>query len=349
MTENEKGYRSLAGSIGLTLIIFIILLNVLTSISYTISYVFGDYMSEMGATVFSEISYFVAYLASFMLPVGFFYLIYGKHHKFRMFLEPILPGKMTFVYVFAGIALIYAASYVNGLIVSVFDYSTYSQDVLWEEQLTHGYDIVLLFISTALVPAFCEEFLFRGMILTNLLPYGKSNAIVLSALLFGLMHSNSEQYLYTVVAGLVMGYVYVKTRSIWASTLMHFFNNFISVLQSVIYEKADPYIADVVTTIIDCAIFIVGTVFIFIIIKNIKKPVVLKAKKEKFVDGCFEREACDDTEDLIISGRRGFKLFFTPSVIIFIVLSAITALFYIISAMTYEPISGIILGFINYG
>ena len=96
----------------------------------------------------------------------------------------------------------------------------------------------MAFISIAIVPALCEEFLFRGCVLSNLLPYGKYTAIIASAILFSVMHGNFAQFFYTFIAGLVLGLVYVETGSIWPCTFIHLFNNFYSIIQQVIYERA---------------------------------------------------------------------------------------------------------------
>ena len=48
-----------------------------------------------------------------------------------------------------------------------------------------------LFLYTALVGPVAEEVVFRGFIMDRLLPYGKGFAIVLSAVLFGVMHGIS--------------------------------------------------------------------------------------------------------------------------------------------------------------
>ena len=45
-------------------------------------------------------------------------------------------------------------------------------------------------LATAVVPLFVEEFLFRGVILSQFRKYGDVFAVIASALLFGLLHRN---------------------------------------------------------------------------------------------------------------------------------------------------------------
>lgn len=86
-------------------------------------------------------------------------------------------------------------------------------------------------ISTAVLPAFCEEFYNRGVLLsaTSDVKDGWGKALFLG-LMFGLFHQNIQQFLYTFFAGVVFGIVAMKTKSIWYCVYMHFVNNFLSVL-----------------------------------------------------------------------------------------------------------------------
>ena len=83
-----------------------------------------------------------------------------------------------------------------------------------------------LFLYTALVGPVAEEVVFRGFIMDRLLPYGKGFAIVLSAVLFGVMHGNFLQGLFAFGAGLVFGYVAVEYSLKW-SVVIHVINNMV--------------------------------------------------------------------------------------------------------------------------
>ena len=94
------------------------------------------------------------------------------------------------------------------------------------ELATAGANTVSMFLYVALFAPVFEEILFRGLILHNLLPYGKKIAIVGSAFLFGMFHGNLVQSPYAFLVGLVLGYVTVEYSIVWAIAL-HMFNNFI--------------------------------------------------------------------------------------------------------------------------
>lgn len=86
--------------------------------------------------------------------------------------------------------------------------------------------LIALIFTTALVPAFCEEILFRGAILKGL--YNSHNttiAVVISGLLFMFMHGNIAQILHPFAMGIIIAIVVIKTNSLWCGILMHFINN----------------------------------------------------------------------------------------------------------------------------
>ncbi len=99
---------------------------------------------------------------------------------------------------------------------------------------------LLFFCNMTVLPALVEEFINRGILLGSLRPYGDRFAIVVSALLFGLMHRNMTQFPNAFLMGLVIGYFVVKTNSIWTGIVIHFVNNALSVLVSLAVERMDP-------------------------------------------------------------------------------------------------------------
>ncbi|MFK7735836.1 MAG: CPBP family glutamic-type intramembrane protease [Pirellulaceae bacterium] len=89
----------------------------------------------------------------------------------------------------------------------------------------------LVLFAFAITPAVCEEFLFRGFVLGSLNRYSAAWAIVVSSIMFGLMHvltSNVlavERFLPTTFMGLLLGFLAVRTQSIWPGMLLHSLHN----------------------------------------------------------------------------------------------------------------------------
>lgn len=91
-------------------------------------------------------------------------------------------------------------------------------------------EFLIYTLECAVVPALVEEFAVRGVIMQPLRRYGDRFAIVMSALIFALMHGNMLQIPVALVAGISLGYFAIATKSIWTSVAIHFTNNLLAVI-----------------------------------------------------------------------------------------------------------------------
>ncbi len=78
-------------------------------------------------------------------------------------------------------------------------------------------------LTMALVPAVCEELLFRGFVLNQLLgPETRARAILVSAVLFGVFHRHLLLLLPAGLAGLLFAVMVQRSRSLTPAILAHF-------------------------------------------------------------------------------------------------------------------------------
>lgn len=97
-------------------------------------------------------------------------------------------------------------------------------------ELVLAYPLPVAFFVIAVMPAVCEELIYRGVLYRN---YRKSSvwgAVVLTAVLFGMMHMNLNQFSYAFVLGFLFAIINEITGSILPSMLLHFYINGRSVL-----------------------------------------------------------------------------------------------------------------------
>ena len=104
----------------------------------------------------------------------------------------------------------------------------------------------ILFV--VLLGPIAEELVFRKFLIDRMAPYGEKLAVFLSALMFGLFHGNLSQLFYAFALGLVFGYVYLRTRKLRYSALLHMFINFIGgVVGPLLLEKIGDLPTDLAT------------------------------------------------------------------------------------------------------
>lgn len=84
----------------------------------------------------------------------------------------------------------------------------------------------LLLITCVIIGPIVEELIFRKLMIDRLSRYGELIAVMTSAIAFGLFHGNFYQFFYAVMLGLILGYMYAKTRNIKYSMIMHILINF---------------------------------------------------------------------------------------------------------------------------
>ncbi len=90
-----------------------------------------------------------------------------------------------------------------------------------------------LVIVIAVLPAIGEELVFRGMIGRGLMArWGLVPAILITSVMFGLVHMHPAHVIAVIPLGMFMHYVYFITRSFWAPVLVHFMNNAFAVTMS---------------------------------------------------------------------------------------------------------------------
>lgn len=88
--------------------------------------------------------------------------------------------------------------------------------------------VILLFIIAGSA-GICEEILFRGFIMRSYEKLGMWRSIIMTALLFSVLHLNIQNIVAPLFLGIIFGFMVYKTNSIYAGMLAHFINNSVSV------------------------------------------------------------------------------------------------------------------------
>lgn len=160
------------------------------------------------------------------------YLIYNKVCKIdykAVNLKFKLPWHTYLIIIAIGFISLFGIQYFIGVIDDLL--SVIGFPLQKETTINNFGTFVLAVFVLALLPSIAEELIFRGMILNGLrTKFNETGAILISAIMFSLMHGSFQQFVYPFILGSIMAWLVIRTGSIFSSMLVHFINNFLVVL-----------------------------------------------------------------------------------------------------------------------
>ena len=210
-------------------------------------------------TVDSETNLFLAVgviqLVVLALPCMVYYLLKGRKLNEPMLIIPkggthilfLIFSALLFV---SGMLLIKYFYFVNG--GEVASLVNFYKDFSGTTEDTSHIEIIL---SLIVIPAFCEEFFFRGIVFSEYRKYGTGNAIIVSALCFAMLHFSIENMVIYLFTGLLLGFVTAVTRSIIPSIILHLLSNTLSIYASDAFLRV---------TVVKNGAFFIGFVLVMI-------------------------------------------------------------------------------------
>ena len=150
--------------------------------------------------------------------------------------------------------------------------------------------LVLGLIIIAGVAGICEEVMFRGIVIRGYERFGAKTAIIVSSLLFALMHRNIQTLIGIFFIGLIIGYIVYLTDSIYAGIIAHITNNATAVIMTFaiakLYEFLDFTPEDIpmneITQVFNMSTFIFWGIFIalsYIVLWRLLKLLAQRTEK----------------------------------------------------------------------
>ncbi len=162
------------------------------------------------------------------------------------------------------------------------------------EESVRGNSFWISFLLTGIFAPVIEELVFRKVLVDRLARYGEAAAVVMSGLMFGLIHGNFSQFFYAVFLGVLFAFIYAKTGRVRYTIALHIIINTFSTLMLFMDEHA-----------IAPAVLIAFDVLIYGL--SIAGIILLVVKRKKFV---FEKGTV-----LLPKGRRAAVLWGNPGMI----------------------------------
>lgn len=143
---------------------------------------------------------------------------------------------------------------------------------MFEQMMNNPLGIISIVVMAPLV----EELLFRGAIQGHLMRKWKMPylGIVVSSLIFGVVHGNPAQIPFAFVVGMALGWMYYLTGSLIPGMLMHFINNGSSVLLYVLSGDPDATMISSLGETGSLALAVAGIILTVVCIFIIRRKLV---------------------------------------------------------------------------
>ncbi len=174
-----------------------------------------------------------------------FILIYA-YRKAKTKITDLFPIKMfNLLIILPVILFLMAAQQILTEINLIVEYYIPVPDWFWElfnNIFENDYGMLGAYMKVVIIAPIVEELIFRGVIMHGLMKnYHNLIAIFVSALLFALFHLNPWQFPATFMLGLLLGWIMVITRNIFACIAGHAINNLLVLLSMQYAEQINQF------------------------------------------------------------------------------------------------------------
>lgn len=221
----------------------------------------GDVLNKISAidnstdpSIITIVKYFqiVSQIGTFIIPVFIFALFDGK--KVGSYLKlNVSPGFIIFI--LAGMSILFAAPLINYLsewnmqmkmpssLTGVEHWMRSSEDkaaqltvIFLDVKTIWGFLVNILMIG--ILPAIGEEFLFRGIVQPLFHKWTKNIhvAVIIASFLFSAIHMQFYGFIPRFLMGVLLGYSFVWSGSLWVPVFLHFVNNTAAVIMTYLFK-----------------------------------------------------------------------------------------------------------------
>lgn len=278
--QKLRAYKIVCAKLGLLMSVYFICRYLAGGAASLISTTFGDMNRTALLITHNTIVVVFVYIIPLLFAIIIFnsFTVYkGKFHALYKKPKRLAKALGTFPATFGlghGTALLTLLA--AFLLRQVLGGETLLEDMLRPTTFEPTTDIAavlgMVFLMVVIAPVF-EEFLVRGIMYDALKPYGTGIAIIISSLLFGLMHGSLYMLFYTTAYGFALGYIRYATGSLFIVTILHAIINSIGAMTLLLMTLAQ------ITNDENRVINTFYTIFIFAVLAMIVIGVIVFIRK----------------------------------------------------------------------
>lgn len=182
------------------------------------------------------------------------------------------------------IPLLLSAQFISGVLNESLNLSDLNQDLF--VSMSHNLFGIL---SITLIVPILEELLFRGAIEGHFLKKGWAPkwAILVSALIFGIIHGNPAQIPFAFLIGLLFGWLYYRTGSVIPGIVGHVINNSFALLTiaTATKEEMSKTTMETLGTIPTYILLVLALVVFIVMLKVMNKNLPTPALQTEIAEG----------------------------------------------------------------
>lgn len=119
----------------------------------------------------------------------------------------------------------------GNMLLNISDFANSSESFRESQEILFSGPFIVQIIGIGLILPICEEFIYRGLIYMRMRQYLSVNmSIMVSSLIFGIIHGNPAQGMYGFLIGILFAYLFEKYGSLKAPVLAHISANMLSLV-----------------------------------------------------------------------------------------------------------------------
>lgn len=117
--------------------------------------------------------------------------------------------------------LMYAGNFIGIIVNAIISVFTGKPPVNELAELTMNTPLWANLLFCGILAPILEEIFYRKLVIDRLRRYGDLAAILISGILFGLVHGNFNQFFYAALIGILFGYIYLRTGKLRYTVALH--------------------------------------------------------------------------------------------------------------------------------
>lgn len=216
------------------------------------------------------------YLSLIICQVAFLAIYFYVTIKGKVSFRAISHKKISIKQIILLLLISFCCLFFISPIINVFDELLVSFGIPKQGlslDITKPINFVFYLFSAGILAPVCEELLFRGLILNGIEKQGKVRAVLISSLMFMLIHLNIHQTIYQFLLGGIFAIIVLNTDSIYSSIFVHIVNNCVVLLINYINPSLFSYkflSPSYIVLAIVC--LIIGLMCVYYLLKFLKSP-----------------------------------------------------------------------------